>query len=128
MKILYVDEIINEGLTGLVRDKNKIMKNQDVIQPGMSEALTDYLIEYNQFSQARIAGRFVCITTFSLTEPSIMVIDDLRRDEQKMNELLSELHSTDLIQVVRNAFELFKTDDTGYYDFEIREGLFPTND
>lgn len=125
MQKLYVDHLADEGYTGVVEGKAKIIYNLDVVRPGLKAETLQLLTQQDTFSRALIAGRFVCLTTFSLTDRAMMVILNLKRENAALEDLLTDIKHPEFRQFVIDAYEALKTDDTGYYDYELEVGEPP---
>ena len=125
MKKLYVDRIIENGNTGVTQNRETISYNCDLIQYGLTNQLTDALTEHDHASTIKIAGRYICIITLSLSNKSIMVIKNLGRDESELDDIIGDLSTEHDINMVKLGFETLKKDDSGYYDFELESGVIP---
>jgi len=125
MKKLYVDRIIENGNTGVTQDRETITYNCDLIKDGIIDRLTDRLTTSDHATTAKIAGRYICIITLSLSDKSIMVIKNLGRNDNELRDILNDINSSEMIHSVTLAFQALKNDDSGYYDFELEVGSPP---
>lgn len=125
MKKLYIDRIIENGNTGVTQDRESIIYNCDLIKPGVTDQLTDQLTTSDHATTVKIAGRYICIITLSLSDKSIMIIKNLGRNENELKDILNDIESGEMIQFVTLAFQALKNDDSGYYDFELEIGKPP---
>jgi hypothetical protein len=125
MKKLYVDRIIENGNTGVTQDRDNITYNCDLIKDGIIDQLTDQLTTSDHATTVKIAGRYICIITLSLSDKSIMIIKNLGRDENELKDILNDIDSGEMIQFVTLAFQALKNDDSEYYDFELEVGTPP---
>jgi hypothetical protein len=114
MKKLYVDHLADEGFTGVVENKTKIIYNLETVRPGLKEETLQLLTKQDTFSRALIAGRFVCLTTFSLTDRAMMVILNLKRESAALEDLLTDIKHPEFRQFVIDAFNALNVDDSGY--------------
>ncbi len=122
MKKLFVDRIIENGNTGVTQNRETIAYNCELIKDGILDQLTDQLTTSDHATTVKIAGRYICIITLSLSDKSIMIIKNLGRDENELKDILNDLDSGEMIQFVTLAFQALKNDDSGYYDFELEVG------
>ena len=122
MKRLIVDRIVESGNTGVTENRDTICYNCNLINDKIVSHLTDQLTTSEHATTVKIAGRYLCIITLSLSDKSIMVIKNLRRDESELNDIIGEDSDREYVEILKSGFQALKNDDKGYYDFELEIG------
>lgn len=126
MQKLFVDYLADNGNTGITENKNIIIYNLDIMRPGLGADMLEHLTTKEHFSRAMKAGRFVSITTFSLSGRSMMALMDMRREQASLDDLLIDIKKPEYRQFILDAFAALNNDDSGYYVYELEVGEPPS--
>lgn len=93
---LYVDQILLNGIVGLVDSANKIAYNNNQIGKKMTENLTDSIIEHQQGAILGYVGRYIFYTQIILDDHSNqMTFIDLKKDEVMTQDIAKSFFDAD---------------------------------